>query len=542
MHRRIFVRGAAGASLVAAMSACPALAHGFGQRYDLPVPLGLWIAGAAAAVAFSFLIVGIFARWTPAGARYPRLNLLRWRIGRLLADRRTRVVAQLLSVALLVLIVAAGAFGDQTPMRNLAPTAIWIVWWVGFAYLSALVGDVWAVVNPWAAVYGWFEALARRCPGAPPATLGIRWPPRLGVWPATVLFAAFAWAELVFSGCSIPAQLALMTIIYSVITWAGMFLFGRATWLRNGDPFALAFAVLARFAPIEIRTTNSGICRRTEQECGERGMNCGDCFDRALPPEREWNLRPFGAGLLRTSDVTPSMVVFVLLMLSTVTFDGFTATPAWARLANLLYAGLPVLGPGRLTFIGTLGLVAFAAAFVVVYRFFAWWMSVAAGGQFSTSITARTFVMSLVPIAIAHDLAHYFSYLLIQGQLVIRLASDPFGFGWNLLGTARYRPDIGLVGGRFVWYMAVIAIVLGHIAAVCVAHVVAVRKYASRRAALGSQLPMLVLMVGYTIVSLWIIAQPIVEVGPGAGFLSASMIGDAGGVGTDRDPDATLSA
>jgi hypothetical protein len=123
-------------------------------------------------------------------------------------------------------------------------------------------------------------------------------------------------------------------------------------------------------------------------------------------------------------------------------------------------------------------------------------------------------VLSLVPIAIAYHLAHYLTYLLIQGQLVIRLASDPFGFGWNLFGTARYRPDIGIVGARFAWYTAVGAIVPGHILAVYVAHVVALREYATRRAALRSQLPMLVLMVGYTRVSLWIIAQPIVETTP----------------------------
>jgi hypothetical protein len=123
-------------------------------------------------------------------------------------------------------------------------------------------------------------------------------------------------------------------------------------------------------------------------------------------------------------------------------------------------------------------------------------------------------VLSLVPIAIGYHLAHYFTYLLIQGQLVIRLASDPLGSGWNLFGTARYRPNIDVVGARFAWYTAVLAIVVGHIDAVYIAHVVALREFSSRRAAIRRQLPMLVLMVGYTIVSLWIIAQPIVETTP----------------------------
>jgi hypothetical protein len=194
-----------------------------------------------------------------------------------------------------------------------------------------------------------------------------------------------------------------------------------------------------------------------------------------------------------------------------VTFDGFTATPAWAALEGALYTALAPLGEARLTIIDTLGLLAFPLLFAFVYLGFARWMAWMGDDQLPTGTVARLFVLSLVPIAIAYHLAHYFTYLLIQGQLLIRLASDPLGVGWNLFGTARYRPDIGIVGARFVWYTAVVAIVLGHVLAVYVAHVVALREYRDRLAALRSQVPMLVLMVGYTVVSLWIIAQPIVE-------------------------------
>jgi hypothetical protein len=263
-----------------------------------------------------------------------------------------------------------------------------------------------------------------------------------------------------------------------------------------------------------VRVTDREACRRCEVACAPREgacLDCGACFGRAAPARREWNLRSFGAGLLNTGDVSPSMVAFVLVLLSTVTFDGFTATPAWASVEGRLYAALVALGDARLTFIGTLGLIAFPLLFGLVYVAFARWMAWMGDDQLTTSTVARLFVLSLVPIAIAYHLAHYFTYLLIQGQLLIRLASDPFGFGWDLFGTARYRPDIGIVGARAVWYTAVVAIVVGHVIAVYVAHVVALREYRDRRAALRSQLPMLVLMVGYTVVSLWIIAQPIVE-------------------------------
>jgi hypothetical protein len=459
-----------GALLLAASPS--ARAHGFGQRYDLPVPLWLWVSGAAAAVVLSFVIVGLFARSDAAAGGSPRINLLQWRLGRLLASRALRLAAQLVSVALLFLVVAAGFAGDQNPTRNLAPIWVWVIWWVGFAYVSALVGDLWRALNPWAAVFSWIDALL----GGSGLGLGLAYPRRLGMWPAIVLFALFAWIELVYSGRTIPARLALLIVIYSLITWTGLFLFGRDVWLRHGDPFAAAFGLFARFSPTE-----------------------------------DWNLRPYGAGLKRTDDVTTTMAVFVLVLLSTVAFDGFSATPAWARLEGSLYAALAPLGDARLTVIGTLGLAAFAALFGAVYWLFAAWMARAGGGDFSVDTVARVFVLSLVPIAIAYHLAHYFSYLLIQGQLVIRLASDPFGFGWNLLGTARFRPDIGIVGARFVWYTAVIAIVLGHIIAVYIAHAIALAHYPDRRAAVRSQVPMLILMVLYTIAGLWMVAQPIVE-------------------------------
>ncbi len=405
-HPRNLARVSIGVLLAVTVGARRAAAHGFGQRYDLPVPLALWMAGAAVAVACSFVVVGLFVRGGSGVRDYPRLNLLRWPLARVLVDRRTALVIRTLSVSVLVLVVAAGFAGDQNPTRNLAPVMVWVIWWVGFAYISALAGNLWAVVNPWAAIFGWLDKRSQR-PGGVPLALGIPYPRRLGMWPAMALFAAFAWIELVYGGRAIPAQLALMTVVYSVITWTGMGLFGRAVWLARGDPFAVAFSLLARFAPTEIRVRNRTLCRRCPSGCGDGDacVDCGECFDRGAPAEREWNLRPFGAGLLRTGDVSLSMIGFVLLLLATVAFDGFTATPAWAALESALYAALAPVGHVRVTVIGTLGLVAFPVAFVIVYGFFAAWMARAAGGEQSTGTVARMFVLSLVPIAIAYHLA-----------------------------------------------------------------------------------------------------------------------------------------
>src|SRR5262249_49386391 len=138
-------------------------------------------------------------------------------------------------------------------------------------------------------------------------------------------------------------------------------------------------------------------------------------------------------------------------------------------------------------------------------------MSVVTDRRLSPFAMAKSFAFTLVPIAIGYHLAHYLTFLLIQGQRIIPLASDPFGFGWDLFGTAGYRVDIAILGARFAWFAAVIAILLGHVAAVYLAHLKAMQTFGARSAALRSQVPLTALMVVYTFVSLSILAEPIVE-------------------------------
>jgi hypothetical protein len=459
----------------------PAFGHGFGMRYDLPLPLTLWIIGAACAIVLSFLVISIAVRANPAAEAAAQPSVLRWQIDNGVTSKRIRLVAQLFAVAALILVVAAGIIGDQTPTRNLAPTAIWIAWWVGFSYLSAFVGNVWSVVNPWAATFAWCEQIVSKWRAPRSAT--VKWPESVGVWPGIALFIAFAWLELIWEGRSIPSQLAWLAIGFSVLTWTGMFIFGRNTWLTHADPFALAFGVLSKFGPTDIH----------------RGGN------------RTLILRLPGVGLVDNENISPSLSVFVVVMLSTVTFDGLMATPLWQRVESALYVALPVFGNSRLAVINTVGLLVFCLTFIAVYRLVATLIAHASGNRMTPDAASRAFVLTLVPIAIAYLVAHYLSYFLVQGQLLIRLASDPFGFGWNIFGTAHYRPDIGIVGARFVWYTSLIAIVLGHVAAVSLAHIIALRRFEDRRLAIRSQIPMLVLMIAYTMMSLWIIAQPIVE-------------------------------
>ena len=234
---------------LAVMVVSPAFAHGFGDRYDLPIPLSFFLGGGAAAVALSFVVIGLFVRPRPGGFDYPRYDLLNIRgLGPLLRSRVVLEVIRIVAVAVFALVVATAIFGTSRPIENLSPAFVWIIWWVGMAYVAALVGNVWRVLNPWKILFEWGEKLLGD--GSDERDVGIfRYPERLDVWPALMLFLVFAWLESVYSGASEPFKLGLLVVLYSLITWAGMLLFGKHTWLRHGEAFSVLFGFFARFSP-----------------------------------------------------------------------------------------------------------------------------------------------------------------------------------------------------------------------------------------------------------------------------------------------------
>jgi hypothetical protein len=462
----------------AAVSAStPAQAHGFGQRYELPLPLTLYLAGAAAVVALSFVVFALFVR-RAAGPRAPaQIDLLASPIGPLIGHPAVSFALRLAVLGLFLVVIVAGFLGDQNPYRNIAPTLVWIIFWVGLAFVAAFAGDLWALVNPWRSIFDAAHWLIRLRGETRVTRAPFAYPEALGVWPACLLLLAFSWTELVDPNAASPVHIAALAIGYSALTLTGMVAFGRDTWLKHGEVFSLVFSIFGRFAPIQ--WSKSGLL-----------------------------LRPYGAGLIDSPSVSPSMIAFVLLLLACVLYDGLIGTGEWALFEGVLRELIP--GAGELA-IRTAGLVAFWFLFLGAYLGICALMSQVAAGRPSTSAVASAFVLTLVPIAIGYHVAHYLVFLLVQGQYIIPLLSDPFGYGWNLFGTAGYRVDIGIVGARFAWYAALAAIVAGHVFALYLAHVRAAAVFERTRVALATQVPLTALMVIYTFVGLSITAGPIVE-------------------------------
>ena len=189
------------AALFVCLAAVPASAHGFGQRYELPLPLSFYLRGGAAAVVFSFVVVGLFVRQTQRPSAGARVDLLAHPFGRLLA--RLALPLKLIALVLFLVTIYAGFFGNQDPYRNIAPTLVWIIGWVGLAYVSALIGDVWALINPWRTLFDAADSLYRRNTGRP-FSLNWPYPSALGAWPAVVLLLAFSWIELVYPNPAVP--------------------------------------------------------------------------------------------------------------------------------------------------------------------------------------------------------------------------------------------------------------------------------------------------------------------------------------------------
>ena len=488
------------------LAVSPVYGHAFGQRYDLPIPLSYFLIGAAATVALSFVVIGMFVQKGREAFGYPRLNLLGVPVvGATLSSRVAGVALRAAAAALFLLLLLTGFLGTNRPIDNFSPTFIWIIWWVGMGYVAALLGNVWMLVNPWKITFEWFQRIrggSGRDDAAP-----FRYPEGLDVWPALALFFVFAWSENVFTSAYRPFTLSVMVALYSLVTWAGMAAFGKHAWLRHGEAFSVLFGLFARFSPTEARVVERGVCARCDSDCSLEleCVDCYGCYERAAEVDRELNLRPFAVGLAVKRRVSVATAAFVILTLATVSFDGFQDTETWASWrADLLSVTTTDV-------VDTLGLSAAPILFACVYVAFCVGVRLMSGDRGDFGSLAAAFVFSLVPIALAYNIAHFVTLLLIQGQLIIPLASDPFGFGWDIFGSAGYNVNLNIISAKAVWFISLGTIVLGHVVSVYLAHVTSLRMSDRAPNPLRGQIPMLALMVVYTVSSLWIIGQPIVS-------------------------------
>ena len=451
------------------------IGHGISVRTDLPVPE--WLFWWAAAIVLVISFVALATLWPE-----PRLQKPRWRplpggIGRVLASRPVEIVCGAIGVFLLGLTLYAGLEGTESTSANWTPIFIYIIFWLAFVPLSVLFGDLFRAFNPWRAIgraVAWVARTASRSELPEP----LPYPDWLGRWPAAIGIFGFAAMELVVSDGDKPDTLAVATLAYSAVTFVGMALYGVERWCERGEAFSVYFNLFSRLSAFETR-------------------------------EREVGVRPLLSGLARLEPMRGT-VPLLMVMIGTVSFDGFSGKRTWNSKSpdiSQFFQDLLGLTPERaleLTFlVGMLGSVLFIAGF---YRLGILGAK-SVGGGFSASRLANEFAHSLVPIAMAYVAAHYFTLLLYQGQAIVYLASDPLGDGSDIFGTADNQVEYGLIGSDVEWYVKVGFIVAGHVAALILAHDRALALYRDARQAVRSQYWMLGVMLGFTLLAVWLVSE-----------------------------------
>ena len=385
------------------------LAHGVGSRTDLPIPLGLALYGAGAAILLSFAILLTVWR-TPKLGDATSGHPLPAGVQRVVDSTGFRRGLQALALAIAVLVVAVAFAGPRDTDRNLAPWVLYVTFWVGLVPSSLLLGPVWRTANP-------LRLLHRGLRGVLPAPPGAGRLPALGLWPAAASLAVFLWLELVFPDRAEPVTVGVFLVGHAVVHLALAAWFGEE-WFARGECFEVYSTLIARLSPWGRRDDGRLVLRN-----------------------------PL-ANALATPD-RPGLAAVVVVLLGSTAFDGLSRTVFWQT------------GPGAADDIlsGTVGLLGMTGLVGGLYV-----LGTRLSGRLGRQPTGeqpRRYAATVIPIALGYTVAHYVSLLLLDGQKTWILASNPFGArGVDLFGTDGNVVDLAAVAADAIAYVQVGAVVL----------------------------------------------------------------------------------
>ena len=488
----------------AATLAAPAVAsaHGLSATYQSPLPLAVYLVGAATTVGLSFLFV--LARDMRAAPTDPghRVAFAGW----------ARLALRAIGLLAWAWIMAQGIAGGSSD-GAVAPLFLWIYGWVGLALISALLFPIWEWLDPFATLHDIGAWLLR--------TIGVHgWAPSplpdgLRIWPAAVGFLFFVWLELV----AVPGVQTLTIVLagYTILTLALMAQFGRDTWRASGEVFTVWFRTLNRLSAIGVApaaglagdpvgASDDGASGDGPEGDAEADPDGGPEADPDAVDAGSVLRRPFASGLILATWETPR-IVLVALGTGSIIFDGLSQTVAFASVF-----GAPATGPKTLILLVFLGLVVAAA--------------LAVGGLVSPGAIGA----GLLPISVGYLVAHYLTYLFVDGQRILISISDPLQQGQDLFGTAFFEPSPTFFPPGLVWTVQLAAVVGGHMLGAWAGHVRAQldidEKTAVAREARDlrhrrvkgvarpdvrvREVPLAIMMVALTTLTLWSLGQAIV--------------------------------
>jgi hypothetical protein len=493
------------------------------------LPLPFFICGIAALFAVS--VVGFAAAGTrraPVGGSRT-FDVLRVPVvGALLRWRPFRFILQVVFAGVFLLIIAAGLFGDQQPGSNAATVFTWTYWWILLTLFAMFLGKAWCYVCPWDAVSGWLQRLSPW--GRPRWALSanLRWPKVLrNLYPAAALFVGLTWLELGYGVTTRPAVTALLALLMFFLAFVPALVFERSSFCRYGCLVGRISGLYSLFAPIELRARDRHVCATVcdTRDCfhgNERGnpcptfqylggmtkntycILCTECLFTCPHGNVAINLRPFGADVVKPAPVRADEAAMVVIMLSMSVFHGITMTPVWHASIAAIEHGLRV--PYLAAF--TIGMIAFLLLLAGLYFLFI-------AGSAVTSRAHRVgfrqlairYAYAFLPIALFYHLSHNAMHFIVEGGAIAPVLSNPFGWNWNLFGTAHVVPGPLLPAGA-MWAIIVGALLAGQLWSVMIGRRIAMQLFPNSSDANRSAVPILGGMVAYSILSLWIALQP----------------------------------
>jgi hypothetical protein len=422
------------------------LAHGIGGRQDLPLPLDLMVQGAVLALLASFFGLGVLWR-SPrlrAGAAGRAVPLP---IQRLVDSTGLRWLLRLLGLVATAYVLATALLVPDDG-RNPLPYAVYVLFWVGIVALSLLFGPVWRLVNPLRTIHSLLAVITRI-----PADRGLlSLPPSLGYWPAALSLLSFVWLELAAPDGAAVSVLLLYLTVYAAVQLSAALLFGHR-WFATGDGFEAYSTLVGTLAPVGRRDDGRLVLRN--------------------PLDGVATLGP-----------APGIVALIAVLLGSTFFDSISGSADWRRVIQAV--------PVPTALISTAGLLAMIA--IVAVTFVGATLLAGRVGHRGRKPVPGLLAHTVIPIVVGYVIAHYFSLLLFQGQQAIAMLSNPLGTSAEMSGAINY----GLITATGIAFIQIIAVVVGHILAVISAHDRSVALFPRADAVVG-QLPLMVLMVGYTV-------------------------------------------
>ncbi len=447
------------------------LAHTSEQGFVLLLPTNVYIGAGVMAVILSVLILAVLPARLSTGL-FDSKQLIR-----LPSLSSASIVTSLASLSILIGLLIIGSIGPHDPLKNLLPLTIWTIWWIGFVCLQGVFGNVWHWVNPWTGIY---KVLSGFINLSQPI---LNLPQRSGVWPAVFIYIIFSCFALADPAPEDPLRLMIVVSGYWLFTLVGMIVFGGNVWLQRCECFTV---LLNRMAQLSLINTS------------KKAVHVG------LP----------GWQLFKRPVVSISAAVFILTLLAIGSFDGLNETFYWLGLLGIN----PLEFPGRSAVIyQTVGGLVLSVILLVGCFALCVWLGVLLANYRQTSTVSfrESFIQlsaSILPIALAYHFAHFLTAFLVNSQYALAAATDPMQSGRDLLGLGKFYVSTGFFNTqatvKIIWLTQAIAVVIGHVLSVMLAHSIATRLWNDTRRAVFSQIPLALFMILYTLLGLWLLAAP----------------------------------